>query len=198
MTRNRIGLFLDRDGTINAEVDFLTSPEDVVLLPSASRVVREANAMGMAVIVVTNQSGVARGFLTERDLEAVHARLIELLEAEGARIDAVYYCPHHPTEGRAPYVMDCPCRKPRPGMLLMGRDAFGLDLGRSFLIGDRCADLEAGRTAGCTTGLVLTGYGTGERAACEEQRLADHIGADIGEVWDVFKRLAEGHEQRPS
>jgi len=193
VTHNRIGLFLDRDGTINSEVDFLTSPDDVVLLPSASRVIREANDLGLRVIVVTNQSGVARGLLTENDLVAVHERLTQLLQADGARIDAIYFCPHHPAEGNEPYVVDCDCRKPRPGMLLRGKKEFDLDLSRSFMIGDRCADLEAGRSAGTTTGLVLTGYGAGEQQECDQRKLADHVGATIGDVWDTFKRIIEAY-----
>jgi len=194
VTRNRIGLFLDRDGTINAEVDFLTSPDDVVLLPTASRVIREAHELGLTVIVVTNQSGIARGLLTEKDLTAVNERLMHLLHADGAHIDALYYCPHHPTEGQAPYRTECECRKPNPGMLLRGRDAFGLDLSRSFMIGDRCADLEAGRRAGCRTGLVLTGYGMTAREECERRALADHIGETVGDVWDAFKGIIGSYE----
>ncbi len=194
MTLNRIGLFLDRDGTINSEVDFLTSPDDVVLIPSAPRVIREANGMGIRVVVITNQSGIARGLMTEADLTSVHSRLKELLRAEGASVDAIFYCPHHPAEGSEAYRKDCDCRKPRPGMLLRAREKFDLDLGRSFVIGDRCVDMEAGRSAGCTTGLVLTGYGTGERSVCEERRMVDRVGHDIGDVWDSFKGIIQSYD----
>jgi len=106
-------------------------------------------------------------------------------------LDAIYHCPHHPTEGAEPYVKDCDCRKPRPGMLLRGREDFDLDLSRSFLIGDRCGDLEAGRNAGCTTGLVLTGYGAKARGECERRSLADAVGKSIGDVWDTFKGIIQ-------
>lgn len=189
MKLNKVGLFLDRDGTINTEVDFLTSPDELHLYPSASRVIREANALGVRVIVMTNQSGIARGYLTEADLKRIHGRLIGLVEAEGATIDAIYFCPHHPTTGNAPYVRNCDCRKPKPGMIMQGIRAFGLDPARSFVIGDRCVDMEAGRAAGCTTGLVLTGYGETEQQECTQRRMVDHTGKDVGAVWNTFKSL---------
>lgn len=117
------------------------------------------NRAGWAVVVVTNQSGVARGRFTEADVAAVHAHLAELLAGYGARIDAFHYCPHHPEADRVEYRRPCECRKPRPGLLLQAAAGLGLDLAASWMIGDRVSDLEAGAAAGCRTVLVRSGYG---------------------------------------
>jgi D-glycero-D-manno-heptose 1,7-bisphosphate phosphatase len=188
MNLDKVGLFLDRDGTINSEVDFLRSPSEVSLLPGVARTIKEANDTGLRVIVITNQSGIARGYLTERDLDAIHDRLRSLLAHEGARIDAIYACPHHPTAGIDPYRTPCDCRKPKPGMIVRGRDEFGLDLRRSFVVGDRCIDMEAGHAAGCTTCLVRTGYGETERLDCGDRPWVDHIAGDLASAWAFIRR----------
>jgi D-glycero-D-manno-heptose 1,7-bisphosphate phosphatase len=153
------GVFLDRDGTVIEEKHFLSRPEDVVLLPSAGETIARLNSLGIAVAVVTNQAGVARGYFPESRIAEVHERLDELLAEFGARIDRYEYCPHHPTEGLGEYRVDCDCRKPKPGMLTRSAAALKIDLSRSLMVGDRLGDLQAGANAGCRSALVRTGYG---------------------------------------
>src|SRR5262249_57911234 len=130
-------VFLDRDGTMNVDVGYLSSPDQLEVYPYTAEAVRLINESGMLAIVVSNQSGIARGFLTEQTLEMIHARLILLLEQEGARLDGIFYCPHHPTIGDPPYRRACDCRKPQPGMVLRAAELHGIDLSRSILIGDK-------------------------------------------------------------
>lgn len=147
--------FLDRDGVINEEVDYLHQPEKVVILPGVIEALRTLRANGFLAVVVTNQSGVARGMYGESDIHAVHDRIRELLAAEAVSVDGFYHCPHHPKFG-AP----CDCRKPRPGMLQAACRDFDIDPACSAMVGDRLSDIEAGRAAGCRACyLVKTGYG---------------------------------------
>ncbi len=157
-------VFLDRDGTLIAERNYLCRPEDVVLLPGAAEAVGRLNRAGFRVVVVTNQSGVARGFFGLEQVDRVHRHIDRLLARHGAVIDAYYVCPHHPAAGEPPWRRDCACRKPKPGLLLQAAAAMHLDLSRSFMIGDKLADVEAGRAAGCRPILVRTGYGAAELA----------------------------------
>lgn len=146
------------------EVHFLHHPEDVRLVPGAAAVLAFARRQGIAVVLTTNQSGIARGLFGWEDFAATQGRLEALLAAEQAAFDMVLACPFHP-EGNPPYRGDHPCRKPRPGMLLRAAEGLGIDLARSWVVGDRARDLEAGRAAGCAGGLhVLSGYGAAERA----------------------------------
>lgn len=155
----RPAVFLDRDGTLIEEVNYLAHPEQVRLLPGAAEAVRELNALGVPVLVVTNQAGVARGYFPESRVVEVHARLDELLRAGGARIDAYYVCPHHPDAALEQYRIACACRKPAPGLLQQAEREWTLDLSASCIIGDKVSDLEAGARAGCPPILVRTGYG---------------------------------------
>jgi D-glycero-D-manno-heptose 1,7-bisphosphate phosphatase len=158
-------VFLDRDGTLVDELGFLRRPEDLRLLPRAAEGVRAFNAAGWRTIVVTNQSGLARGLFTADDLAAVHARLEAALAEEGARLDAILHCPHHPEEGAPPLRAACECRKPAPGLLLEAARRFGLELGACWIVGDSRRDIEAGRRAGLAGELlVLTGKGKEEHA----------------------------------
>ena len=158
-------VFLDRDGTLVDELGFLTRAEDLRLLPGAAEGVRAFNEAGWKVVVVTNQSGIARGLLDERTLAAIHARLTAELERAGARLDAILHCPHHPEEGAPPLRRRCECRKPAPGLLQEAARRFSLDLAACWTIGDSLRDLEAGRRAALAGGvLVLTGKGLDERA----------------------------------
>lgn len=154
-------VFLDRDGVLIAEAEYLSHPSRVQLIPGAAAAVRRLNDAGRPVVVVTNQSGVARGFFPESRVVEVHAHISALLLAEaGAVIDHFDYCPYHPTAGVGEYLRDSDCRKPKPGMLLRSAAALGLDLANSWMVGDRRSDLEAGAAAGCRTILVRTGYGS--------------------------------------
>ena len=160
-------LFLDRDGTINAEVDFLTNPDELHILPGTLPALRDAMALGFRLVIITNQSGIARGMLTEERLQQIHETLRHRLHADGVAIDGIYYCPHHPDEGIAPYRTVCDCRKPKPGMLERAARELDLDLGRSFLIGDRMIDIQTGNALGIPSLLVRTGYGAAEADACK-------------------------------
>lgn len=181
----RVGIFLDRDGTVNVDRDYLSDPDRLELIPGAADAIREANAFGVRVFVITNQSGVARGLYTERDVVAVHRRLEELLERQGAHLDAIYYCPHHPEVGTAAYRKVCTCRKPKTGMLIQARDSFDLDLAKSFVVGDKCTDVLTGHQAGCGTVLVQTGYGSLESEECDS---ADHVARDVYEAWRYIRK----------
>jgi len=163
--RGRPALFLDRDGVLVEEVGYLHRPEDVRLIPGTARAVALANRRGRAVVVVTNQAGIGRGLYGWPDFAATQARILEELAAAGAVLDMVLACPFH-REGQPPYCHpDHPDRKPRPGMLRRAGEALGLDLGASWIVGDRASDLAAGRAAGLAGGLHLdSGQGEAERA----------------------------------
>ena len=151
--------FLDRDGVLIEDAHYLSSPDQVRLMPGISGSLRRLRQEGYLLIVVTNQSGVARGVFPEDAIPAVHQRIDDLLAAEGAGIDAYYYCPHHVEGTVKRYARSCSCRKPEPGMLLAAATDYRLDLGASFLIGDKLSDLQAAEKAGCAGYLVETGHG---------------------------------------
>ena len=163
-------VFLDRDGTIIEDVDYLSDLSEIKWIPGAREAVRRLNLAGFKVIVVTNQSGVARGIFSERFLMTIHARLQEDLESVGARIDAWYYCPHHPTEGTIQYQRVCSCRKPNPGLILRAAEDHALDLRSSYMIGGSEKDIAAGEGAGLTPILVLTGKGQVEKGGIVSKR----------------------------
>jgi D-glycero-D-manno-heptose 1,7-bisphosphate phosphatase len=150
-------IFLDRDGTLIHNVHYCRNPEQVHLLPGVSRALGWLSRAGYRLIVITNQSGVARGYVSERELALVHARLRRDLAAEGVRLDAIYYCPHHPQGAREEYTVACLCRKPAPGLLLRAAVEQGVALACSWFVGDILADVEAGNRAGCRTVLVDLG-----------------------------------------
>jgi D-glycero-D-manno-heptose 1,7-bisphosphate phosphatase len=189
----RPAVFIDRDGTLTEEVGYVNHPSRLRLLPQSGAAVRRLNQAGIAVVVVTNQAGIARGYFSPEVLAAVNATLVSQLKDEGAHLDGVYVCPHHPTEGEAPYRLVCDCRKPKPGLLLRAASDLGLDLGRSTLVGDKGSDLVAARAVGVRAVLVLTGYGLGEweyrRSALPVQ--PDHVADDLLGAADwVIKELA--------
>ena len=156
------GVFLDRDGTVCEEVGYVNHLNRCRLLPGSAEAILRLNEAGLPVAVVTNQSGVARGYFREELIHAVHDRVRSLLAEKGARVDGIYYCPHHPTTGESPYRAECDCRKPKPGLLLRAARELGIDLARSFLVGDSVRDVAAAAAVGVTPILVLTGYGRGE------------------------------------
>lgn len=150
-------LFLDRDGVINTEINYLHKPEQVQFMPGIFALCRSAQALGYKLIVVTNQAGIARGYYTEEDFHALTRWMEDVFLREGVRLDHTYFCPHHPEHGVGAYRRECPDRKPSPGMLLRAARDFSLDLPRSVLIGDRCTDMAAGAAAGVGTLLLLEG-----------------------------------------
>ncbi|MGI8785551.1 MAG: D-glycero-beta-D-manno-heptose 1,7-bisphosphate 7-phosphatase [Acidobacteriota bacterium] len=172
----RRAVFLDRDGTLNVEAGYITDPEEFRLYPWTAQAVRQINQGGMLAIVVTNQSGIARGFYPESTVHAMHDKLQALLAAEGAHLDAIYYCPHHPTAGVNEFALDCNCRKPKPGLLLEAAARYGIDLRSSYMIGDKALDVQVGRAAGATAILLRTGFGIGEIARLGTEQIdADRI-----------------------
>lgn len=154
-------VFIDRDGTLNVEKDYLYRAEDCELIPGAVDAVRRLHEAGWLVVVVTNQSGVARGYYSEQDVAQLHRHMAAELASGGGQVAGWYYCPHHPA-GNEPYNRQCHCRKPFPGMLLQAARELGIDLSRSWMIGDKLVDVQAGLAAGCRTILVRTGYGRQE------------------------------------
>lgn len=177
----RRAVIMDRDGTICEEVGYVNHVDRLRLLDRSAEAIRRAADAGFATVVVTNQAGVARGYFSERMVHDAHEKLTRLLAERGASLDAIYYCPHHPEVGDPPYRKNCDCRKPRPGLLLRARDELGVDLERSFVVGDSSRDLEAGSRVGARTVLVLTGYGRGEWEHRSDRWTVrpDHVAADL-------------------
>ncbi|MCE5262690.1 MAG: HAD family hydrolase [Deltaproteobacteria bacterium] len=188
-TEGQAAVFLDRDGTINEECGYIDRIEALRLIPGAAAAIRQINESGLKVVVVTNQSGVARGLFDEAFVGRANARLSEMLAAEGALIDAFYYCPHHPTEGKGRYLQTCTCRKPAPGMLLKAAAELGIDRRRSYLVGDTLKDIEAGTRAGVRGILVRTGYG--EESAASLARSPETTGADSFHPLHIAANLTE-------
>jgi D-glycero-D-manno-heptose 1,7-bisphosphate phosphatase len=159
---SNIGIFIDRDGTISEEVGYVNHLSRYQVYSWTSQAVRNFNRAGLKTIVVTNQAGVARGYFSEDLVKRVHERLQAEMALAGAYFDAIYYCPHHPSVGDPPYRQKCNCRKPKIGMLQRAADEFGIDLSRSYVIGDRYGDVELAHNAGACSVFVLSGYGLGE------------------------------------
>ncbi len=157
MGKNEV--FLDRDGTIIEDVNYLSDIRDITWIKGAKGSIKALNEAGYQVVIVTNQSGIARGLLDERILRRLHQAINDDLRKLGAHIDAFYYCPHHPEIGSAQYKKNCSCRKPEPGLIYQASREMDIDLERSFLIGDNLRDIEAGLRAGLASILVLTGKG---------------------------------------
>ncbi len=151
-------VFLDRDGTINEEVGYLKSLDMLKLIPGVGAAIKRLNNAGFKVVIITNQSGVARGYFPESLVEAAHDLLMTLLRAEGAVIDGIYYCPHHPTAGSSKYTVVCDCRKPATGLLDRATRDLDIDLASSFMVGDKWIDVELGHRAGARSILVRSGF----------------------------------------
>jgi D-glycero-D-manno-heptose 1,7-bisphosphate phosphatase len=161
----RPAVFLDRDGTLLEEAGYLDRLERLVFFPYSVDAIRLLNRSGFAVVIVTNQAGIARGIFKEAFVAEAHRYISDKLALGGARIDGFYYCPHHPEAVIEALRQDCDCRKPKPGMFTRAAAELGLDLARSFVIGDRWHDLQAGQQVGARGLLVRTGYGRTEEAA---------------------------------
>ena len=178
-------IFLDRDGTINVEKSYLHKWEDFEFEKNAIEGLKELKNLGYEFIVVTNQSGIGRGYYTEEDLVTLNNQMTEKLKEFGIEILECFYCPHHPEKGIGKYKVDCNCRKPNPGMLLEGIKKYNVDIENSFMIGDKKGDLEAGKKAGLKSILVLTGYGK----KIEEEVKGNYlIAKDLLEVVTILKK----------
>lgn len=183
MTR---AVFIDRDGTINIDKDYLTDPDDVEFIEGSPEAIKLAKTLGLKVVIISNQSGVSRGIMTTKQVDDVNARLVEMLKVRGAEVDAVYYCPHHPNYGDR---IQCTCRKPGTGMLLRARDELGVDLEESFVIGDKWSDVKCGENAGSYTSLVRTGYGEADYRRCIDAGIKiDYLGKNLYDSITNFVR----------
>jgi D-glycero-D-manno-heptose 1,7-bisphosphate phosphatase len=191
---SRPAVFIDRDGTLTEEVGYVNHPSRLRLLPRSAEAIRRLNAAGVAAVVVTNQAGIARGYFSEHVLQAVNERLDAELRRAGAKLDGLYVCTHHPSEGVPPFRAVCECRKPKPGLLRQAARELGLDLARSTMVGDKSSDLVPGRVVGAAAVLVLTGYGLGEweygRRRFEVE--PDHVAGDLLDAvdWALARRVA--------
>ena len=189
-----VGVFLDRDGTLNVEVDYIRTPDQLQIIEGAAKAVRKLNEHGIITCVISNQSGIARGFLAEVDLIPIHAKLREELLREGSKLGGIYYCPHLPTAGIAPYNVECECRKPKPGMLQQGAREFNIALRRSFVVGDSAVDMQAGNAVDAATILVQTGYGRKSLQTCNEQNIPiSFVANSIVEAVDFIIEQVEGN-----
>ncbi len=183
----RRAVFLDRDGTLGREVGYINMPERLELAPGAGAFVRAVNGRGVAAVLVTNQAGAARGYYPPHVTEETHDRLQRLLAAEGARLDGVYVCLHHPELGPPGLRKRCTCRKPRPGLLRQAAQDLGLDLARSVMVGDTFHDVGAGRAAGVQAVVMLrTGYGRGELLwkGGHAKVWPDFVADDLAHAWE--------------
>jgi len=169
-------VFLDRDGTLVVEKGYITVPEAVELYPGVPAAVLALRDAGWKVIVFTNQGAVAKGLITEDELAGINERMLMMLGAEGAVVDGVYCCPHHPEGEVEQYAVECDCRKPKPGLLEQAARDHDLELSGCVVVGDTPRDLQAGRAVGAKTVLVLTGHGA-ETSLVPHG--ADHVAADL-------------------
>jgi D-glycero-D-manno-heptose 1,7-bisphosphate phosphatase len=186
----KAAVFLDRDGTVIEEVGYLHSVDRISFFPWSIDAIRVLNQAGLLVVIVTNQAGVARGFFDEELVSQTHAAIDQRVREGGARIDAYYYCPHHPDATVEAYRATCDCRKPKPGMIHRAAAELGIDVTRSFVVGDRWLDVRMGQAAGATSVLVRTGYGL------EEEAQPDGISADMvaDNLMDAAAWIVQRHQ----
>ena len=181
----RRAVFLDRDGTINVDVGYPDRYDRIRIFPCAFEAVRKLNAAGLAVVVVTNQSGIGRGYLTEADLSDIHRRLESDFKAAGARLDGIYHCPHFKGSADPAWDADCDCRKPLPGLARRAAADLGLELEGSYMVGDKVEDIRFGLSFGGSPVLVLTGYGEASRDALRREGVVPaHVAPDLGAAAD--------------
>ncbi len=185
-------VFFDRDGTVTEEVGYLTDISKLRLIPGGGPAVRKLNQAGFKVVLVTNQSGVARGYFSESLVREAHGLLETMLARDGARLDGIYYCPHHPTAGSSKYTMDCDCRKPGTGLLDQAAKDLDIDLKRSYVVGDKWSDIELARRAGAMAVLVRTGFGPDDPGNVRPGHIKDpdYTAHDIAEAADWIIRHA--------
>jgi D-glycero-D-manno-heptose 1,7-bisphosphate phosphatase len=166
-------VFLDRDGTVNVEVGYLSNLNQLRLIPGAGEAIKRLNGKGLKVVLVTNQSGVARGFFSESFVREAHVLLRKMLLQEGANIDGIYYCPHHPKAGNSHYTKECDCRKPGTGMIDRAAKDLRIDVNKSFVVGDKWSDVELGQRAGASSILVKSGFAQDDIGNVRPDHLSD-------------------------
>ena len=185
MNRKRAA-FLDRDGTLNHDVGYTCQVEDLRLLDNVVEGLRLISEIGFRLIITTNQAGIARGYFTEQEMRAFNKHLVDILQSYSIIIDAMYYCPYHPTEGIGPFKRDSAFRKPQPGMLIQAAKDHDIDLRSSYVIGDKKSDILAGQAVGCITILVMTGAaGTGEP---DWVAVPDYVAHDLLDAALIIRR----------
>lgn len=186
-------VFIDRDGTISEEVGYINHASRFRVFPYSGAAIKLLNDAGWLAIVLTNQAGVARGYFSEEMIQTVHEQLEIELNKDGARLDAIYYCAHHPSLGEPPYRFACDCRKPKPGLILRAAEEMDLDLSHSWMIGDRYSDIELARNAGVNSAFVLSGYGRGE---WEHQRATWNYEPDLvaETLLEVVQKIISGRK----
>lgn len=186
LTASRRYVLLDRDGTVIAERHYLSRPEQLEFAPCAILGLRELVAMGLGLVVVTNQSGIGRGLFSLAELQQVHEKFKEMLAAEGIQLDGVYFCPHTPAD-------HCSCRKPLPGLAEQAARDLDFNPKQAFVVGDKGCDVGLGRNLGAITFLVKTGYGS--EAPSDVQAKADFVADNLLEVARIIRRLTSGQEE---
>jgi histidinol-phosphate phosphatase family protein len=181
-------VFLDRDGTINEDTGYIGSPGEVVLIQGSARAINALNLAKVRVIVISNQSGVGRGLFADKDVQAVNARLDELIAAAGGRVDAYYYCPHLPEE-------NCECRKPAQGLIRKAAGEHGIELKNSYVVGDKASDIELARGAGASGVLVKTGKGreTALDLKIQPDFVAEDLAGAVEWILEDLKVLPHGY-----
>jgi D-glycero-D-manno-heptose 1,7-bisphosphate phosphatase len=184
----RKAIFLDRDGTLNVEVNYLSRADDLRLLPGTASALRLLKQHGWLVVVITNQSGVARGYYTEQVVAEIHARMQRELSAAGTGVDAIYYCPHQPDDA-------CACRKPKTFLFEQAAQDLDIDLAASVCIGDKLSDLEPGQRMGCKTILVLTGHGQTSLESMRQGAFQPDV--VVEDVYQAAERVTQSDEDTP-
>ncbi len=180
VTAASTAVFLDKDGTVIEDVPYNIDPSKMRFAPGAEQGLRALRDAGYRLVIVSNQSGVARGYFSEPALAVVEHNLREMMAGIGIPLDGFYYCPHHPDASLLEYRTECGCRKPKPGLLLRAAQELDIDLSGSWLIGDILDDIEAGRAAGC--GTVLIGNGNETEWRVSAARWPDHIATDLAQA----------------
>jgi D-glycero-D-manno-heptose 1,7-bisphosphate phosphatase len=192
-------VFLDRDGTINEEMGYINHLSRFKIFDYVSEALKIFNELNFKVIVITNQSGIARGYFDEQLLRQVHQKLLSTVEGNLAKIDKIYFCPHHPKEGSDPYKKKCDCRKPAPGMLAFAQKDFNINFKESYMIGDRYKDVLLGKNNGLKSIFLLSGYGKGEYEYQKEswQTQPDYIAETLLEAakWIAAENANQTHLQ---
>jgi D-glycero-D-manno-heptose 1,7-bisphosphate phosphatase len=190
-------VFLDRDGTLNADAGYASRYEQIAVYPESFEAVRKLNRAGLLAVVITNQSAVGRGLLTEDELTDMHARLCDLFARRSARLDAIYFCPHYSLSADLRYKEECECRKPRPGLALRAAEDLGIDLTGSYMIGDKTEDVILARNIGAVPVLVLTGSGRESLSRLREKGFEPaHVAETILQAaeWVVKREKRQTHD----
>jgi len=181
LNRLQPAVFLDRDGTINQDTGYIDSPERLFIIDGAASAIKRLNSKGFRVVVITNQSGVGRGYFTKEAADSVNKKLEEILKREGAHLDGIYYCPHHPDD-------NCECRKPRIGLLEKAKNDLAIDFKKSYVIGDKGSDIEIAQSIGGKGILVLIGSGKDEKQKLDHE--PSYIATDLKDAveWIIKDR----------